>query len=155
MTEGIEECRKIEVFLVTEPIGEYEYADPEHPGPTGWTSGMPFQRGPVNAALARVQAEADAYGCDLGEFDACGGSNPGGTGIGWVLFEDDDNPHAGGLRFTEFYLIDAGGDNVAAVCEACAPENLYPVAALAVRKKIEAYAVEVAKRKAEREAKDG
>lgn len=44
--------------------------------------------------------------------------------VGWVLHEDDDNPHAGGLRWAWTTLVETEG-GVLAVCEECSPGNLY------------------------------
>lgn len=64
---------------------------------------------------------------------ACATPYLGETPIGWLLHEDDDEPHRSGIVWRAVALV-ATDEGVTAVCEDCHPVNLYAAAREAAEK---------------------
>ena len=113
-------------------------ADPEHFPSVEWAD-----------ALDRVMEDADSASCDFTNLtdEATGQccSNP----VGWVLYEDDDEPWRSGMTWRQVTLV-WSDEGIAVVCEDCSPPVAFAAAADAARRERERVAREAAKARAAR-----
>lgn len=84
-------------------------------------------------AFDRVMEHPDETSCDFTSLtdEATGQccSNP----IGWVLYEDDEEPHRSGMTWRQVTLV-WSDEGIAAVCEDCSPPVAFAAAADAARR---------------------
>jgi hypothetical protein len=104
------------VYEMTQPPLRHVPSDPT--GPFDPWDHFPEQEpdvsdvpSPFRAAAQAVVDEPDSAVCEC-----CGKA-----AIGYVLHEDDDEPHRSGLRWRTPWLTIGPSGAVAAVCEDCAP----------------------------------
>lgn len=121
--------------LIYGPHGDVEsmVADPQHFPSAAWSM-----------ALDRVMENADAMMCDLADLCDEASGQMCSNSIGWVLHEDDDEPHRSGTVWRSVTLVHTS-EGIAAVCEDDAPDTLYGAAAHHARRKREAEAVAATK----------
>ena len=103
---------------------------PEHGDVIGMTADPDKFPSPAWAeALDLVMADVDGADCDLSKLD---GPALCHNHVGWVLHEDDEEPWRSGVTWRRTTLVESD-EGIVAVCEDCAPDNLYAAVAHAAR----------------------